>query len=53
MKINFRNIMVGAVSLTMIIGSIYLATRNPSVDGWGWVCFGGIFVLSALETEEE
>lgn len=53
MKINVRNIMVGLVSLTMIAGSIYMSTRNPAVDGWGLVCFGGIVVLSALEDKEE
>jgi len=53
MKINVRNIMVGLISLTLVAGSIFMATRNPPVNKWEWVCFGGIVVLSALEDEEE
>lgn len=53
MKNIIRNIMVGLISLTLVVGSIFMATRNPSVDGWGWVCFGGIVVLGSLALENK
>jgi hypothetical protein len=53
MKNIIRNIMVGLISLTLVAGSIFMATRNPPVDGWGWVCFGGIVVLGSLALEKK
>lgn len=57
MKMKYENLLGGILSILLIFGSINMAMKNPSVEGWGWICLcgivlGGLTMLNSIEIKK-